>query len=95
MKIEELTREQLIEVVAFRLTESIVDDSADDLRRYVMDLETGKIKPVCTWTVNELLGDLLDDVDCFECEKHLTLENAHADVDDMPDLLLVCETCAS
>lgn len=92
MKLTEMKTEDLVTIVAHEIAGSIADDSQDDIRNYIMDVETGKSKPVCTWTREELIEELLiDDAECFGCSGKLTLEAAYVTDDNSHDL--VCEFC--
>lgn len=78
-KLTDMTHEQLVDMVARDLCESVMDDSANDLRDWILDLETGKTKPVCTWTDDEIRTDLVEShSECLHCDGTLTLDTTYA-----------------
>lgn len=91
MKFTKLPKATLVDIIAARIADSIIDDSANDLREFIMDLESGRVKPICTWTRRELVADLMDDAECFGCDVALTGTTAFVTDDDSRDL--VCKAC--
>lgn len=90
MKLTDMKTEDLVTIVAEQLSDSVIDDSPDDIREHIMDLETGKTKPICTWTREELLEDIANTT-CFGCENEVTVDTAYVTDDDSRDL--VCRSC--
>jgi len=95
MKLTDLVKEYrnvVVNMIAKNLAESIADDSASDIAEYIFDLETGRTKPVCSWTDEELISDVVDGYpECFGCDTPLTTETAYVTDDDSRDV--VCKTC--